>query len=118
MNDKEPPSDWQPEAEEIRRRRQLAARMGGEESVARHHAAGKLTVRERVERLLDSGSFQELGSLAGSAEYEGDDRMRLGGHGGTGEQGRQQQGIGLPPLEPAEKSPEGHQLEEAHPTST
>jgi acetyl-CoA carboxylase carboxyltransferase component len=70
MNEKEPPTDWQPGVEEIERRQQLAARLGGEEAVARHHAAGKLTVRERIDRLLDSRSFQELGSLAGSAEYE------------------------------------------------
>jgi len=69
MADKETPADWQPEVEETQRRRRLAAEMGGEEAVARHHAAGKLTVRERIERLLDPGSFQELGSLAGSAEY-------------------------------------------------
>jgi acetyl-CoA carboxylase carboxyltransferase component len=70
MSDKEPPDDWQPEVEDIRRRRELAARLGGEENVARHHAAGKLTVRERMERLLDARSFRELGSLSGVAEYE------------------------------------------------
>ena len=68
MADKEAFTDWQPEIEEARRRRRLAAEMGGEEAVARHHAAGKLTVRERVDRLVDSGSFHELGSLAGRAE--------------------------------------------------
>ncbi|MFQ5809343.1 MAG: methylmalonyl-CoA carboxyltransferase, partial [Armatimonadota bacterium] len=67
MMDKEEPLDWQPEIEEIDQRRQLAAQMGGEEAIVRHHAAGKLTVRERVERLLDPCSFQELGSLAGNA---------------------------------------------------
>jgi len=68
MADKEAPTDWQPEIEEMQQRRRLAAQMGGEEAVARHHAAGKLTVRERIERLLDPGSFHELGSLAGRAE--------------------------------------------------
>lgn len=70
MHEEKPPSDWQPEVDEIRRRRELAARMGGEEAVERHHAAGKLTVRVRIDRLVDPCSFQELGSLAGSAEYE------------------------------------------------
>jgi acetyl-CoA carboxylase carboxyltransferase component len=60
---------WGPEVEELQRRRQLAAQMGGVEGVERQHAAGKLTVRERIEHLLDRGSFEELGSLAGSAEY-------------------------------------------------
>jgi acetyl-CoA carboxylase carboxyltransferase component len=56
--------------DDIERRRRLASQMGGKDAVARHHAAGKLTVRERIERLLDAGSFQELGSLAGRSEYQ------------------------------------------------
>ena len=44
--------------------------MGGAERVARQHAAGKLTVRERVERLLDAGSFHETGALAGKGDYD------------------------------------------------
>src|SRR3989441_9816509 len=44
--------------------------MGGEEKVARQHAAGRLTVRERVDALLDPGSFREIGSMAGRAEYD------------------------------------------------
>ena len=34
--------------------------MGGAERVAKQHARGKMTARERVERLLDPGTFQEL----------------------------------------------------------
>src|SRR4051812_47008205 len=45
--------------------------MGGEERVARQHASGRLTVRERVERLFDPGTFRETGSIAGQARYEG-----------------------------------------------
>jgi acetyl-CoA carboxylase carboxyltransferase component len=63
---------WEPELEELRRREELARRMGGEERVARQHASGRLTVRERIERLLDPGSFHETGALAGKADY-GDD---------------------------------------------
>ena len=44
---------WQPEIDELRQREQLARRMGGEEKVAKHHAQGRLTVRERIEALLD-----------------------------------------------------------------
>lgn len=61
---------WEPELQELRRREQLARRMGGDERVARQHASGRLTVRERVERLLDAGSFHETGALAGSGRYE------------------------------------------------
>ena len=44
--------------------------MGGPERVARQHAAGQATVRERVERLLDPGSFHETGAIAGKGEYD------------------------------------------------
>ena len=63
---------WEPELEELRRRRELAARMGGPERVARQHDSGRLTVRERVDRLLDAGSFRETGGIAGRAVYRGD----------------------------------------------
>src|SRR4051794_8225361 len=43
--------------------------MGGEERVARQHTSGRLTVRERLERLLDDGSFHETGALAGVGTY-------------------------------------------------
>src|SRR5262245_65929653 len=61
---------WQTEVEEIERRRAIARGMGGEEAVARHRAAGRLTVRERIERLPDPGSFAEMGVLAAAAEYD------------------------------------------------
>lgn len=60
---------WRAEADEIRRRRELARACGGEASVARQHEAGKLTVRERIDKLMDAGSFQEVGQLAGRAVY-------------------------------------------------
>lgn len=61
---------WQKEVDEINKRRALARRMGGEAGVARQHAQGKLTVRERIEKLLDPGSFREWGALAGSVKYD------------------------------------------------
>ena len=47
--------------EELQRRRAEAALGGGTERIEKMHAQGKLTARERIEILLDSGSFQELG---------------------------------------------------------
>ncbi len=45
---------------------------GGPEKIARQHAAGKLTARERVARLLDQGSyFQEVGLLVAYDKYDG-----------------------------------------------
>jgi acetyl-CoA carboxylase carboxyltransferase component len=35
--------------------------MGGAEKVTRQHARGRLTARERIERLVDPNSFVELG---------------------------------------------------------
>ncbi len=62
---------WQPELDELRRRRALAERMGGPEKIRRQHDAGRLTVRERIAALLDRGSFHETGVLAGTA-YDDD----------------------------------------------
>lgn len=45
--------------------------MGGPDKVARQHGGGKLTVRERLDALLDPASFHEIGALAGRATYEG-----------------------------------------------
>src|SRR5579859_5767007 len=45
--------------------------MGGPERIERQHAAGRLTVRERIELLLDAGSFEEYGALAGFGSYDG-----------------------------------------------
>ena len=47
--------------EELRLRREAVLQGGGEERVAKLHADGRLTARERVELLLDPGSFQETG---------------------------------------------------------
>jgi len=62
--------DWTPELEELRRRAAETAKLGGEERIARQHAGGRLTVRERIDRLADAGSFHEIGALAGSPSYD------------------------------------------------
>jgi len=50
--------------EEMRRRYAAARLGGGEDRIAKQHEAGKLTARERIEALVDPGSFQELDALA------------------------------------------------------
>jgi len=60
---------WEADIEELRRREALARQMGGPDKVKRQHDAGRLTVRERIEALLDPGSFHEIGALAGRAKY-------------------------------------------------
>ncbi len=61
---------WEPELQEMKRREALALRMGGEERVADQHARGKLTIRERIDALVDEGSFHERGRLAGIGGYD------------------------------------------------
>ena len=70
MTERAAPVSWQPELDEIARRRAMAEEMGGPERVARQRAAGKLTVRDRIDGLLDPGSFREVGSIAGHATYD------------------------------------------------
>jgi acetyl-CoA carboxylase carboxyltransferase component len=66
---------WEPELEELRRREELARRMGGEERVRRQHDSGRLTVRERIDRLVDPGTFHETGALAGRGTYGEDGNL-------------------------------------------
>jgi acetyl-CoA carboxylase carboxyltransferase component len=66
---------WRPELDELRRRQELAERMGGPEKIRRQHEAGRLTVRERLRALLDEGSFHEIGALAGPAAYGDDGKL-------------------------------------------
>jgi acetyl-CoA carboxylase carboxyltransferase component len=61
---------WEPEVDQLRDRQRRAAGMGGAERVKRQHDAGRLTVRERIDELLDAGTFREAGSIAGRAEYD------------------------------------------------
>ena len=51
--------------------------MGGAEKVKRQHDGGKLTARERVDRLLDPGSFHEIGGLAGVAQDGADGELAV-----------------------------------------
>ncbi len=45
---------------ELERRREEARKGGGEERIAQQHKRGKLTARERLDVLLDEGSFEEF----------------------------------------------------------
>lgn len=64
---------WHREVAQIEQRRRLRAQMGGSEGIARQRKRGKLTVRERIDGLVDAGSFREFHSLAGSGHYEGNE---------------------------------------------
>ena len=60
---------WKKEVEEILKRKKIAHALGGENGVAKQHELGKMTVRERIDYLLDQGSFKETGMMTGVATY-------------------------------------------------
>ena len=66
---------WQKEVDEIARRRKFAEDLGGADAVARQHAAGRMTVRERIAKIGDPGSFREIGAMAGKATYDKDHNL-------------------------------------------
>ncbi|WP_328707378.1 carboxyl transferase domain-containing protein, partial [Streptomyces mexicanus] len=49
---------------DLQRRIQQATHAGSQRAVEKQHAKGKLTARERIELLLDEGSFVELDEFA------------------------------------------------------
>ncbi len=61
---------WEKEIEHLRHREKLGEKMGGEEKLARQHGQGKLDARERLRRLVDPGSFREIGKIAGKGAYD------------------------------------------------
>lgn len=69
---------WENESREIERRRHLARQQGGKAGIAAQHAKGRLTVRERIDALLDPGSFEEHGRTTVVAEH--DDRGEVTGY--------------------------------------
>jgi acetyl/propionyl-CoA carboxylase alpha subunit/acetyl-CoA carboxylase carboxyltransferase component len=67
---------WAPLLKEVRTLQDIAYRRFAPDSkdpgVVRQRNRGKLTCRERIDLLLDKGSFREVGSLAGFASYDAD----------------------------------------------
>ena len=63
---------WKDETDQIVERRKWAKIQGGEEGIARQRAKGRLTVRERIDGILDDGTFAESGELAGQAQVDAD----------------------------------------------
>ncbi|MCW1991619.1 acetyl-CoA carboxylase carboxyltransferase component [Bradyrhizobium diazoefficiens] len=61
---------WKPELDELARREAFAREMGGVDKVKRQHDQGRLTVRERIDKLIDKGSFHEIGAVSGIGEYD------------------------------------------------
>lgn len=67
---------------DLRRRKAEALKGGGSEKTEKQHEAGKLTARERVDLLLDAGSFRELDMLRTHEVADfGMDKKRVPGDG-------------------------------------
>ena len=66
---------WKPELDELARREAFAREMGGVDKVKRQHDQGRLTVRERIDKLIDHGSFHEMGAVTGIGEYDADGKL-------------------------------------------
>ena len=68
--------------EELRRRREASRQGGGIERVEQHHAKGKLTARERIEALVDAGTFVETDAFVEHRATDfGMDKRRIAGDG-------------------------------------
>lgn len=66
---------WEREVREIERRRHLARQQGGAAGIDRQHAKGRLTIRERIDALLDADSFEEQGKATAIPEYDDNDEL-------------------------------------------
>jgi len=66
---------WAEEIAELEQRSAWSAAHGGADGVRRQRQAGRGLARERITGLVDEGSFREIGSLTGDAEY--DERNRV-----------------------------------------
>lgn len=64
MTETDSPTSAAERVAELERRREAALAMGGPERIRRHHESGRLTARERIDALVDDGSWFELGLLA------------------------------------------------------
>src|SRR3984957_15472665 len=62
--------NWKPELDDLARREAFAREMGGVDKVKRQRDQGRLTVRERIDKLVDQKSFHEIGAISGIAEYD------------------------------------------------
>jgi acetyl-CoA carboxylase carboxyltransferase component len=67
--------EWGVELAELEQRRVLARQMGGSDALAKHKGRGRLNARERIDAMLDPGSFRELGQITGKAKYDEDGRL-------------------------------------------
>ena len=66
---------FESEMNEVRLMRKLGKRMGGPDGIERQQSQGRLTVRERINLLVDGESFEEIGSTHGVAQFDEDNAL-------------------------------------------
>jgi len=70
---------WAPMLDDVHTLQEIAQRRFAPDSkdpgVVRQRSRGKLTCRERIDLLLDPGTFREVGSLTGFADYDDEGRV-------------------------------------------
>ena len=71
-----PGMNWEHAIEDIEYIRGLGREMGGPERIKRQHDGGRHTVRERIQKVVDPGSFVEAGPLVGAVEYDENGNIR------------------------------------------
>ena len=69
--------NWKSDVEELKLRNKLAKSQGGTEAINLQHAKGRLTLRERIDLLLDKSSFDEVGKIAGDAEKDEKEKYQI-----------------------------------------
>ena len=75
-------NNWEKGIEELQKKRENLAIAGGLDRIAKQHASGKLTARERLEALFDDGSFAEINDMITSRSTDfGMDRKKRPGDG-------------------------------------
>ncbi len=60
---------WEKDVKEINKREEFVMNQGGSDSVRAHHKKGRKTLRERLDIILDKDSFDEVGKISGSSNY-------------------------------------------------
>ncbi len=77
-----PGMPWEKAIEDIEYIRGLGREMGGPERIERQHRGGRYTVRERIEKMIDPGTFVESGPMVGAAEFDAEGNLTAFSPGG------------------------------------
>ena len=71
-----PGMPWEHAIDDMEYIRSLGQELGGPERIKRQHSGGRYTIRERIEKMIDPGSFLEAGPMVGAVGYDEDGNLR------------------------------------------